>query len=112
MLRADTRHQDIAKPTDNKRIGYLSAISVDYEPGRALPAASMAAWAEAVVRGWRGDLMGDGLHLAPPLAPAPLHACNGLRRRREDRLWGQKKDFHHCPKAGMKVLMLCLYQYK
>lgn len=80
MLRADNRHQNIAKPADNKRIGYLSAISVDYEPDRTLPAASMAAQAEAVVRGWRGDLMGDGLHLAPPLAPAPLHACDGLRR--------------------------------
>ena len=91
MLRADTRHQDIAKPTDNKRIGYLSAISVDYEPGRALPAASMAAWAEAVVRGWRGDLMGDSLHQAQPLTPAPLLACDGLRRRREDRLGDKKK---------------------
>ena len=94
MLRADNRHQNIAKPADNKRIGYLSAISVDYEPDRTLPAASMAAWAEAVVRGWRGDLMGDGLHLA-------------ARQAR-----GQKKDFHHCTEAGMKVLMLCLYQYK
>lgn len=91
MLRADKRHQDISKPTDNKRIVYLSAISVDYEPDRALPAASIAAWAEAVVRGWRGDLMGDGLHLAPPLAHAPLHACDGLRRRRQDRLWDKKK---------------------
>ena len=45
MLRADNRHQNIAKPADNKRIGYLSAISVDYEPDRTLPAASMAAWA-------------------------------------------------------------------
>ena len=69
MLRADNRHQDIAKPADNKRIGHLSAIPVDYEPDRALPAASMAAQAEAVVRGWRGDLMGDGLHR---LRPSPL----------------------------------------
>lgn len=91
MLRADNRHQDIAKPSDNKCIVHLSAISVDYEPDRALPAASMAAWAEAVVRGWRGDLMGDGLHLDPPLAPAPLHACDGLRRRRQDRLGDKKK---------------------
>ena len=91
MLRADNRHQNIAKPADNKRIGYLSAISVDYEPDRTLPAASMAAQAEAVVRGWRGDLMGDGLHLAPPLAPATLHACDGLRRRRQDRLGDKKK---------------------
>lgn len=91
MLRADNRHQNIAKPTDNKRIVYLSAIPVDYEPDRTLPAASMAAWAEAVVRGWRGDLMGDGLHLAPPLAPATLHACDGLRRRRQDRLGDKKK---------------------
>lgn len=91
MLRADDRHQDIAKPADNKRIGYLSAIPVDYEPDRALPAASMAAWAEAVVRGWRGDLMCDGLHMAQPLAPASLHACDGLRRRRQDRLGDKKK---------------------
>lgn len=91
MLRADNRHQDIAKPADNKHIGHLSAIPVDYEPDRSLPAASMAAQAEAVVRGWRGDLMGDGLHLAPPLAPAPLHACDGLRRRRQDRLGDKKK---------------------
>lgn len=111
MLRADNRHQDIAKPADNKRIGYLSAISVDYEPDRTLPAASMAAWAEAVVRDWLSRLMGDGLHLAPPLTPAPLHACDGLRRRRKTGS-GTKKDFHHCPEARMKVLMLCLYQYK
>jgi hypothetical protein len=91
MLRADNRHQDIAKPADNKRIVHLSAIPVDYEPDRALPAASMAARAEAVVRGWRGDLMGDGLHMAQPLAPAPLHACDGLRRRRQDRLGDKKK---------------------
>lgn len=91
MLRADNRHQDIAKPSDNKRIVCLSAISVDYEPDRALPAASMAAWAEAAVRGWRGDLMGDGLHLAPALTPAPLHACDGFRRRRVDRLGDKKK---------------------
>lgn len=91
MLRADNRHQDIAKPTDNKRIGRLSAIPVDYEPDRALPAASMVARAEAVVRGWRGDLMGDGLHQASPLTPAPLHACDGLRRRRQDRLGDKKK---------------------
>lgn len=91
MLRADNRHQDIAKPTDNKRSGHLSAIPVDYEPDRALPAASMAAWAEAVVRGWLSRLMGDGLHLAPPLIPAPLHACDGLRRRRQDRLGDKKK---------------------
>lgn len=91
MLRADNRHQDISKPTDSKRIGHLSAISVDYEPDRAIPAASMVAWAEAVVRGWRGDLMGDGLHLAQPLTPAPLHACDGLRRRRQDRLGDKKK---------------------
>ena len=71
MLRADNHHQDIAKPTDNKRFGHLSAIPVDYEPDRAIPAASMVARAEAVVRGWRGDLMGDGLHQAPPLTPAP-----------------------------------------
>lgn len=91
MLRADNRHQDIAKPTDNKRIGHHSAISFDYEPDRALPAASMAAQAEAVVRDWLSRLMGDGLHLAPPLAPAPLHACDGLRRRRQDRLRDKKK---------------------
>lgn len=91
MLRADDCHQNIAKTTDNKRIGYLSAIPVDYEPDRALPAASMAAWAEAAVRGWLSRLMGDGLHLAPPLAPAPLHACDGLRRRRQDRLGDKKK---------------------
>ena len=91
MLRADNRHQDIAKPTDNKRIGHHSAISFDYEPDRALPAASMAAWAEAVVRGWLSCVMGDGLHLAPPLAPAPLHACDGVRRRRQDRLGDKKK---------------------
>lgn len=91
MLRAGNRHQNIAKPTDNKRFGHLSAIPVDYEPGRALPAASMVARAEAVVRGWLSRLMGDGLHQALPLAPAPLHACDGLRRRREDRLGGQKK---------------------
>lgn len=91
MLRADTRHQDIAKPTDNKRIGYLSAIPVDYEPDRTLPAASMVARAEAVVRGWRGDLMGDGLHKAPPLTPAPLHACDGFRHRRQDKLGDKKK---------------------
>ena len=91
MLRADNRHQNIAKPADDKRIGHLSAISVDYEPDRTLPAASMAAWAEAVVRGWLSCLMGDGLHQARPLAPAPLHACYGLRRRRQDRLWDKKK---------------------
>ena len=91
MLRADSRHQDIAKPDDNKRIVHLSAISVDYKPDRTLPAASMAAWAEAVVRDWLSRLMGDGLHLAPPLAPAPLHACDGLRRRRQDRLGDKKK---------------------
>lgn len=91
MLRADNRHQDIAKPTDNKRIVHLSAISVDYESDRALPATSMAAWAEAVVRDWLSRLMGDGLHLAPPLAPAPLHACDGLRRRRQDRLRDKKR---------------------
>lgn len=112
MLRADNRHQNIAKPTDNKHIGHLSAIPVDYEPGRAIPAAFMVARVKAVVRGWLSSLMGDSLHQAQPLTPAPLHACDGLRHRREDRLWGQKKDFHHCPKAGMKVLMLCLYQYK
>lgn len=91
MLRAGNRHQDIAKPTDNKRFGHPSAFPVDYESGRTLPAASMAAQAEAVVRGWRGDLMGDSLHLAPPLAPAPLHACDGLRRRRQDRPEDEKK---------------------
>lgn len=91
MLRADNRHQDIAKPTDSKRFAHLSAIPVDYEPDRAIPAASMVARAEAVVRGWRGDLMGDGLHQAPPLTPAPLHACDGLRRRRQDRLGDKKK---------------------
>ena len=69
----------------------LSAIPVDYEPDRILPAAFMAARAEAVVRGWLSRLMGDGLHLAPPLAPAPLHACDGLRRRRQDRLRDKKK---------------------
>lgn len=90
MLRADNRHQNIAKHTDNKRIWHLSAIPVDYEPDRALPAASMASRAEAVVRGWLSRLMGDGLHLAPPLAPAPLHACDGLRRR-QDRLGDKKK---------------------
>lgn len=91
MLRADNRHQDIAKPDDNKRIVHLSAIPVDYEPDRTLPAASMAAWAEDVVRGWLSRLMGDGLHQTPPLAPAPHHACDGLRRRRQDKLGGQKK---------------------
>ena len=91
MLRTDNRHQDIAKPADSKRIGYLSAIPVDYEPDRTLPAASMAARAEAVVRGWRGDLMCDGLHMAQPLAPASLHACDGLRRCRQDRLVDKKK---------------------
>ena len=91
MLRADNRHQDIANPTDSKRIGRLSAIPVDYEPDRALPAASMVARAEAVVRGWLSRLMGDGLHQALPLAPAPLHACDGLRRRREDRIGDKKK---------------------
>lgn len=91
MLRADNRHQDIAKTADNKRIGHLSAISVDYEPDRAIPAASMVAWAEAVVRGWLSRLMGDGLHLAPPLTPAPLHACDGFRRCREDRIGDKKK---------------------
>lgn len=91
MLRANNRHQNIAKPADNKRIGHLSAIPVDYEPDRALPAASMVARAEAVVRGWLSRLMGDGLDQAPPLAPAPLHACDGLRRRRQDRLGDKKK---------------------
>ena len=91
MLRADNRHQDIAKPTDNKRFGHFSVIPVDYEPDRAIPAASMVVRAGAVVRGWRGDLMGDGLHQALPLAPAPLHACNGFRRRRVDRLGDKKK---------------------
>lgn len=91
MLRAGNRHQDIAKPTDNKRIGHLSVIPVDYRAGRALPAASMVARAEAVVRGWRGDLMGDGLHLAPPLTPAPLHACDGFRHRRQDWIGDKKK---------------------
>ena len=112
MLRADTSHQDISKPADNKRIVHLPAFPVDYEPGRALPAASMVARAEAVVRDWLSRLMGDGLHQALPLTPAPLLACDGFRRRREDRLGDKKKDFHHCPEAGMKVLMLCLYQYK
>lgn len=91
MLRADNRHQDIAKPTDNKRIRYPSAIPVDYEPDRTLPAASMDAWAEAVVRGWLSRLMGDGLRQAQPLTPAPLHACDGLRHRRQDRLGDKKK---------------------
>lgn len=103
MLRADNHHQDIAKPADNKRIGHLSAIPVDYEPDRALPAASMAAWAEAVVRGWLSCLMGDGLHLAPPLAPAPLHACDGLRRRRQDRL-GDKKRLPSLPRGRNESL--------
>ena len=91
MLRADNHHQDIAKPTDSKRFGHLSAIPVDYEPDRTLPAASMVARAEAVVRGWLSRLMGDGLHQALPLAPAPLHACDGLRHRRQDKLWDKKK---------------------
>lgn len=91
MLRADNRHQDITKPADDKRIGYLSAIPVDYEPDRALPAASMVARAEAVVRDWLSRLMGDGLHQAPPLTPAPLHACDGLRHRRQDKLGDKKK---------------------
>lgn len=91
MLRAGNRHQDIAKPTDSKRIGHLSAISVDYEPDRALPAASMVARAEAVVRGWLSPLMGDGLHLAQPLTPAPLHACDGFGHRRQDKLGDKKK---------------------
>lgn len=91
MLRADNRHQNVAKPADNKRIGYLSAIPVDYEPDRALPAASMDAWAGAVVRGWLSSLMGDGLRQAPSLTPAPLHACDGFRHRREDRLGDKKK---------------------
>lgn len=103
MLRADNRHQNIAKPADNKRIGYLSAIPVDYEPDRTLPAASMAAWAEAVVRGWLSRLMGDGLHLAPPLAPAPLHVCDGLRRRRQDRL-GDKKRLPSLPRGRNESL--------
>lgn len=103
MLRADNRHQDIAKPADNKRIGYLSTIPVDYEPDRTLPAASMAAWAEAVVRGWLSRLMGDGLHLAPPLAPAPLHVCDGLRRRRQDRL-GVKKRLPSLPRGRNESL--------
>lgn len=91
MLRTNNRHQDIAKPADSKRIGDLSAIPVDYEPDRTLPAASMAARAEAVVRGWRGDLMCDGLHMAQPLAPASLYACDGLRRCRQDSLGDKKK---------------------
>lgn len=91
MLRADNHHQDIAKPTDSKRFGHLSAIPVDYEPDRTLPAASMVARAEAVVRGWLSRLMGDGLHQALPLAPAPLHACDGLRHRRQDKLGDKKK---------------------
>lgn len=91
MLRADNRHQDIAKPADSKRFGHLSAISADYEPGRALPAASMAARAEAVVRGWLSSLMGDGLHQALPLTPAPLHACDSFRHRRQDKLGDKKK---------------------
>lgn len=91
MLRADNRHQDIANPTDNKRIRHLSAIPVDYEPGRALPAASMVARAEAVVRDWLSRLMGDGLHQALPLTPAPLHACDGFRHRRQDKLGDKKK---------------------
>lgn len=91
MLRAGNRHQDIAKPTDNKRFGHPSAFPVDYESGRTLPAASMVARAEAVVRGWLSSLMGDGLHQAPSLTPAPLHACDGLRHRREDRLGDKKK---------------------
>lgn len=91
MLRADNRHQDIANPTDNKRIGRLSAIPVDYEPDRTLPAASMVARAEAVVRDWLSRLMGDGLHQDPPLTPAPLHACDGLRHRRQDKLGDKKK---------------------
>lgn len=103
MLRADNRHQNIAKPADNKRFGHLSAIPVDYEPGRSLPATSMAARAEAVVRGWRGDLMGDGLHQALPLTPAPLHACDGLRRRRQDRL-GDKKRLPSLPKGRNESL--------
>lgn len=103
MLRADNHHQDIAKPTDNKRIGHLSAIPVDYEPDRTLPAASMAARAEAVVRDWLSRLMGDGLHLAPPLAPAPLHACDGLRRRRQDRL-GDKKRLSSLPRGRNESL--------
>lgn len=110
MLRAGNRHQDIAKPADNKRIEHLSAIPVDYEPDRALPAASMAAQAEAVVSGWRGDLMGDGLHLAPPLAPAPLHACDGLRRRRQDRL-GDKKRPPSLPRGrneGLDVVFVSI----
>lgn len=91
MLRADNRHQDIANPADNKRIGHLSAISVDYEPDRAIPATSMVARTEAVVRGWRVDLMGDGLHQAQPLTPAPRHACDGFRHRRQDKLGDKKK---------------------
>ena len=91
MLRADNHHQDIAKTADNKRIGHLSAIPVDYEPGRAIPAASMVAWAEAVVRDSLSSLMGDGLHQAPPLTPAPLHACDGFRHRRQDRIGDKKK---------------------
>lgn len=91
MLRADNRHQNVAKPADSKRFGHLSVIPVDYEPDRAIPAASMVARAEAVVRGWRGDLMGDGLHQAPSLTPAPLHACDGFRHRRQDKLGDKKK---------------------
>lgn len=103
MLRADNRHQDIAKPTDSKRIGHLSAISVDYEPDRALPAASMVARAEAVVRDWLSSLMGDGLHLAPPLAPAPLHACDSFRHRRQDKL-GDKKRLPSLPRGRNESL--------
>lgn len=112
MLRADNRHQDIAKPADNKRIGHLSAIPVDYEPDRTLPAASMAARAEAVVRGWLSRLMGDGLHQAPPPSPLPHSMLATVYGAAGKTGSGTKKDFHHCPEAGMKVLMLCLYQYK
>ena len=91
MLRADTRHQDISKPADNKRIVHLPAFPVDYEPGRAIPAAFMVARAEAVVRGWLSSLMGDSLHQAQPLTPAPLHACDGFRHRRQDKLGDKKK---------------------
>lgn len=103
MLRADSRHQDIAKPTDSKRIGHLSVIPVDYRAGRALPAASMVARTEAVVRGWLSRLMGDGLHQAQPLTPTPLHACDGFRHRRVDRL-GDKKRLPSPPRGRNESL--------
>lgn len=104
MLRADNRHQDIAKPTDNKRIAHLSAISVDYEPDRSLPATSMVAWAEAVMRGWLSRLMGDGLHLAPPLAPCPTPCLRRFTAPPARQARGQKKRLPSLPRGRNESL--------